>query len=119
MSELTERLFDHRWDDLTIPESKMLRNECGNHIEAMEKAIAIYCREAQGQMEFTDDEEAVTWFMGYADAVEAGTDEEYLAKTPEDFLLEAIAKDLGVSVEDLKQHPQFGEIMEHVKMSED
>ena len=111
MSELTERLFDHRWDNPTVPEMKMLRNEAGNRLEEMEKAISIYCRELHADQELNSDEEAIYWFLGYTDAMEKGTEKEFLAQTPEDRKLEAFASMMGISVETLKEHPQFDEIM--------
>ena len=113
MSELTEKLFDHKWENPTVPEMKMLRNEAGNRIEDMEKAISIWVREKVDEpMEFADDEEAVEWFIEYSDALDKGTDKEFLAKTPKDRKMEKIAATLGVSIEDLKAHPNFDEIMD-------
>lgn len=111
MSDLTERLFDHRWDELSIPESKMLRNECGNHIEALEKAIAIYCRESGFDIEWKDDADAIGWFCQYADAVDKGVEAEFLAEPRVDPELQAFADAMGVDVND----PAFREIAAAVK----
>ncbi len=109
MSELTERLFDHRWDELTIPESKMLRNECGNHIEDLEKSICVYMREnPPANTNFESDEEAIEWFVGYTSALDKG--QEFVWKTAKEKELDSMAAAFGTTADD----PAFKEILEQI-----
>lgn len=109
MSELTERLFDHRFEEITLPELKMLRNEAGNQIEDLEKSICIYMRENPPKdVEFEYDAEAIEWFVGYTTALD--TDQEFVWKTNKEKELDEMAKAFGTTADD----PAFKEIMEQV-----
>ena len=109
MSELTERLFDHRWEDPSVAEMKVLRNEAGNQIEDLEKAICIFMRENPvDDIEFDNDEEAIQWFIGFTNAVDK--DEEFVWKTAKEKELDEMAKAFGTTAD----NSAFKEIMEQV-----
>ena len=100
MSEIRDMLHDHRWDNPTVPEMKMMRNEAANHIQDMEESIFAFVRKNIGEeFTITTEEEALKWFFGYTKALEKG--EEYDPKAEALAELEIFLKQNGMSLDDL------------------